>query len=149
MANFEQDNRQNDGKYERFLTTEADMPEPSADLHGRIMRRVKRYERRVLVAKTIGFGALFAASAATVVAAYFNLMSAAAQSGFFQFVSLFFSDFGAAMANFQDFAFSIIESFPVFSAAFLLAGVIAVIWSAAHFIDDIAQMRGRGGLVIG
>lgn len=125
------------------------MPEPPTGLDGRIMHRIRRYERRVLVAKTAAFGALFTASAAGVVFAYFNLMSSAAQSGFFDFVSLFFSDFGAAMANFQDFAFSILESFPVFSAAFLVAGVIAVIWSAAHLIDDIGQVRASGGLALG
>lgn len=115
-------------------------------LEAKIMRRIKRYERRVLVVKTFGFGAFLAASATFVVVGYLNLVSALSQSGFLQFASLFFSDFNVAMANFQDFAFSIIESFPVFSAAFLLASVIAVIWSAMHFIGDIAQMRSHRGL---
>lgn len=105
------------------------------------MRRIKRYERRILIAKTVGFGTLFAASASILVLAYLNLVSALTQSGFFQFASLFFSDFSSAMANFQDFAFSIIESFPVFSAAFVVGCLIAVIWSATHFIEDISQMR--------
>jgi len=72
---------------------------------------------------------------------YLNLMSALAQSGFLNFASLFFSDFGVAMANFQDFIFSTLESFPVFSVAFLLGGVIAVVWSAMHFMRDIAEVR--------
>jgi hypothetical protein len=136
-------------KYRHFLLRDADVPEPSAALHGKVMRRVKRYERRVLIVKTTGFGVLFIASGAGVIVAYVNLMSAAAQSGFFDFASLFFSDFNTAMSNFQDFSFSMLESFPVFSAAFLLVGVIAVVWSAVHFVDDIGQVRANGEIAMG
>ena len=118
-----------------------DIPEPPAGLDRKIMRRIKRYKRRVLMAKTVGFGTLFAGSIVALVIAYSNLANALAQSGFLNFISLFFSDFGMTMANFQDFAFSMLESFPVFSAAFLLGGVILAIWSAAHFIDDLSTMR--------
>ena len=99
--------------------------------------------------KTSSFGVLFIASAGAVVLAYFNLVSALTQSGFLDFASLFFSDFSVAMANFQDFAFSILESFPVFSTAFLVACIIAVIWSATHFFNDIAEVRGRHELAMG
>ena len=142
----------NNDKYERFLAamaSEADMPEPPAGLERKIMGHIKRYERRVLILKTAGFGTLFVGSVSLLVVGYFNLVSAFAQSGFFNFASLFFSDFGAAMANFQDFAFSILESFPVFSVAFVVAGVIAVIWSAAHFIKDVWEVRATAGLVMG
>ncbi len=111
------------------------------ELQQRIMKQIARRERRVLVVKTSGFGLLFAGSATFLVIAYFNLASALTQSGFFSFTSLFFSDFSAAMANFQDFAFSVLESFPVFSAAFLVAGLIGAIWSASHLIGDITQIR--------
>jgi len=146
------DFRDENSKYAKFLTavaTEADMPEPPAGLEHRIMRRIAAAKRRALIIKTTGFGVLFAGSIAVLVAAYFNLAAALAQSGFLNFASLFFSDFGVAMANFQDFAFSIVESFPVFSAAFLLAGVIAVIWSAAHFIEDVSQVRHYRNWAIG
>ena len=136
-------------KYERFLISEADLPEPPAGLDGKIMRRVRGYERRVLIAKTVGFGALLSASIGAVVVAYLNLTAALTQSGFLQFISLFFSDFNVAMANFQDLTFSILESFPVFSAAFLVAGLIVVIWSAMHFVDDVSQVRTHRGLVAG
>lgn len=141
MADFDQKEEQNNNNYSRFLVSDADLPEPPAELHGKIMRRVARIKRRTLFIKTIGFGMLFVGSAALVAAGYLNLMSAFAQSGFLDFISLLFTDFGAATANFQDFVFSTLESFPVFSASFLVGGMIAVIWSAAHFIDDISEMR--------
>jgi len=134
---------------DKFLPSETDMPEPPAGLERKIMHRIERYERRVLILKTTGFGALFVGSASLLVVGYFNLMSAFAQSGFFNFTSLLFSDFNVAMANFQDFAFSILESFPVFSAAFVIAGVIAVIWSAVHFVHDISRVRSQHELAMG
>jgi hypothetical protein len=143
------DFRDQNSKYHKFLTSEADIPEPPAGLQHKVMRRIEAAKRRALIIKTTGFGLLFAGSIAILVAAYLNLTAALVQSGFLNFASLFFSDFGVAMANFQDFAFSIVESFPVFSAAFLIAGVIAVIWSAAHFIEDISQMRAHGNWAIG
>jgi hypothetical protein len=111
------------------------------ELQGKIMTRIARHERRVLILKTGSFAIIFAGSATFLVMAYFNLISALTQSGFFSFASLFFSDFGASMANFQDYAFSILESFPVFSAAFLVGGLIVVIWSATHLIADIGHIR--------
>lgn len=144
------DFREHDGKYGRFLATETDVPEPCADLERQVMRRIKSYKHRVFIIKTTGFGIVLVASGAGVVVGYLNLTSAFSQSGFFQFVSLFFSDFGAAMGNFQDYLFSILESFPVFSAAFLLTGIIAVIWSLAHFVEDVSQIRAtRGELALG
>ena len=95
------------------------------------MRRVVAAKRRTLALKALGFGALSVASLSLLVAAYFNLMAALVQSGFLNFASLFFSDFGMATANFQDFAFSILESLPVFSITLLVGGLIAVVWSAA------------------
>ena len=116
--------------------------QPPVGLERGILRRVQIAKRRALVLKTAGFGALFIGSISMLVMSYFNLIAAFSQSGFLDFASLFFSDFGTAMANFQDFAFSILESFPTFSSAFLLGGIIVAIWSAAHVIDDISLLRG-------
>lgn len=134
---------------ETFLPADAVIPEPSANLHHKVMLKIHRYERRKLIVKTTSFGVLFVGSISLLVVGYLNLMSAFAQSGFFNFASLFFSDFGSATANFQDFVFSTLESFPVFSVAFVLGGVIAVIWSASHFVQDVLEMRAHHGLAIG
>lgn len=105
------------------------------------MKRIARRERRVLVVKTSGFAMVFVGSATFLFDAYLNLATALTQSGFTSFAGLFFSDFSAAMSNFQDYAFSILESFPVFSAAFVVGGLIVVIWSASNLIQDIDIIR--------
>lgn len=117
------------------------MTEYRPDLQAKIMKRIERHERRVLIVKTSSFGVVFVGSAAFLFEAYLNLATALAQSGFTSFASLFFSDFNVAMANFQDYAFSILESFPVFSAAFVVGGLIVVIWSASNFMKDISIIR--------
>ena len=123
------------------------IPEPPKDLNHRVMRRVIATKRRALALKAAGFGSLFAGSLALLAFAYMNLTAALTQSGFLSFASLFFSDFNVAMANFQDFMFSILESFPVFSAAFLVGGLIAVIWSATHLLRDIVEIKAHRGTV--
>jgi uncharacterized membrane protein len=111
------------------------------ELQAKIMEEIRRHEQRILVLKTSAFGASLILSFGLLVVAYLNLATAAVQSGFLEFVSLFFSDFSVAVANFQDFAFSLLESFPVFSTALVVVGIILVVWSAVHFIDDIAAVR--------
>jgi hypothetical protein len=50
------------------------------------------------------------------------------------------------VANFPDFAFSIMESFPIFTTALLLAGVMFAIWSMVALIDEASLFRhGRVG----
>jgi hypothetical protein len=127
-------------KYDKYIG-EIEIPEMSGGLERKIGRRIKHLERRKLILQALTFGAILVGSSTVLVYAYLNLMAAFLQSGFLDVASLFFSDFSMAMANFQDFFFSIIESFPVFSAAFVVAGAIAVVWSAAHFIEDIAEIR--------
>ncbi len=97
--------------------------------------------------KVLGFGFLFLTSLSLIIVGSINLLSALAQSGFFSFASLFFSDFSDAVANFQDFAYSIIESFPVFSAAFFFAGVGFSLWSASHLLEDVSRLRLRSLLL--
>jgi hypothetical protein len=47
-----------------------------------------------------------------------------------------FSDFSAMVANFPDFIFSVVETFPVFTVALLLSGVLFAVWSMAALIDE-------------
>ncbi len=114
---------------------------PSPDLAKNILLRIKREERQRLIVKTAGFGAALAASLALAVYGYFDAAAEASRSGFFAFASLFFSDFSATAASFSDFAFSIIESFPVFSVSIFLSGVFLAVWSAAGFVGEVALIK--------
>jgi hypothetical protein len=131
--------------YEKLFAT-LTSPEPPAGLTEKILSRISRRERNVLGVKIAVSACVFGASVGVAVAGYINLVASLSRSGFFQIFSLIFSDFSSMAANFPDFAFSIMESFPIFTTAFLLAGVMFAIWSMAALIDEASLFRhGRVG----
>lgn len=117
------------------------MPSVPDGLEGKILRRVRRLERRRLIVRAGVFGTVFAASLAGLSVGFLSLINSLSQSGFLSVSSLLFSDFSSAMANFQDFLFSMMDSFPVIPAAAVVAGLIVVVWSAAAFWDDVGKIR--------
>jgi hypothetical protein len=126
--------------YEKLFAT-LKSPEPPVGLTEKILLRISRRERNVLVAKIAVSACVFGASVGVAVAGYLNLMASLSQSGFFQIFSLAFSDFSLMAANFPDFTLSIMESFPIFTTALVLAGVMFAIWSMAALIDEASLFR--------
>lgn len=95
--------------------------EPSVNLLGKITDRVRRRETFLIYQKTAFYslGATF-----FLVALVFSLRSAQAgfaESGFFQFFSLVFTDFKIVAASWQGFALSLLESIPVNGLIFALS----------------------------
>ena len=114
-----------------------------AYLADRIMAEVVRIERRRLAWRLAAFAVLLAASAGVVVYAGFEAVAAAYRSGFAAFASLLFTDFAAATADLSDFAWSLLESFPLVPAIGLFAGAFFVVWSAGGVIAE-ASLLGAG-----
>jgi len=128
--------------YEKLFST-LKTPEPPAGLTEKILMRIDARERRILLAKISLFACAFGVSAGVAVTGYVNLVASLSQSGFFQIISLAFSDFSSIASNFPDFALSIMESFPIFTTALLLSGVMFAIWSMAALIDDTSLFRAK------
>ncbi len=128
--------------YER-LFSKIPCPEPPDGLGQRILGAIARRERRILAVKTAVAAALCAGSFWVAVLGYADLMGGFAKSGFLTLASLLFSDFSVVAANLPDFLLSMIESFPIFSAATLLGGVTFAIWSIGLLINDAARMHRR------
>ena len=126
--------------YEKLFAT-LTSPEPPAGLTEKILSRISRRERNVLGVKIAVSACVFGASVGVAVAGYINLVASLSRSGFFQIFSLIFSDFSSMAANFPDFAFSVMESFPIFTTALLLAGVMFAIWSMAALIDEASLFQ--------
>ncbi|MDR3581726.1 MAG: hypothetical protein P4L67_00425 [Candidatus Pacebacteria bacterium] len=124
-----------------FLGFEA--PEPPVGLARTIMVRIERRERRVLIAKTAASACAFGASLLVIGVGLSYFRTSIAETGFLQLASLLFSDFSAIVANLPDFALSMLEAFPVFSAAAMLAGAGFAIWSCAAIIDEISAIEYR------
>ena len=133
--------------YEKLFSA-LSAPEPPAGLTEKILLRIGRSERRMLGLRIAVSASVFGVSIGMAVAGYLNLIANLSQSGFFQIASLVFSDFSSITANFPDFMLSVTESFPAFTTALLLSGVMFAIWSLAALIDEASVMRtGRFSMV--
>lgn len=131
--------------YEDFFATQA-APEPPEGLAERILVRIAQRERRMLVAKIAATAAVFVASLAATWMGFADFQANIAQTGFLQFASLLFSNFSSITANLPDFALSMIEAFPAFSAAATLTGAGFVVWSVAAMHDELT-VAGRKHLL--
>lgn len=130
-----------ENKKYRKIFSEVRTPEPPADLAHKTLLAIVRHERRVLMTKLIGLGVLFATSLTLAISEITAAGTQLTQSGFFQFASLFFSDFGVATRNIPDFFFSTLESFPIFSVGLAIGGLAIAMWSLAGFVDDASVLR--------
>lgn len=117
------------------------LPEPPAGLAERILSRIDHERRRRFTVRAWSFGAVFAGSVSLIIYGSAAAAAEASQSGFLVFSSLLFSDFSSTIASFSDFLLSIAESFPVFSVAVLLSGVLFAIWSAAKLVNEFSGLR--------
>src|SRR5579864_784825 len=110
---------------------------PSDQLKRRVLERIAIYERRKHRLKIAGFSVVAIGSLGTMVFGAVATFGDAMQTGFFQFASLFFYNFPSAIASFSDIVLSLVESFPVFSAALLLGGVFAAIWRSEEHTSEL------------
>ena len=63
------------------------------------------------------------------------------RSEFWSVASLFFSDMGTVLVNWQDFAYSLMESFPIFSTVAILAPVIILLYLLGVNLDLYHQSK--------
>lgn len=103
------------------------LPAPNG-LLDKIMLRIEneqtlRNSRR----RFAGVALMLLLSAAGTVPAWQAFWSDIASSGFSQYLALLFYNLKAVAANWQDFAFSLLEILPIISAATLLAAIMATL----------------------
>jgi hypothetical protein len=115
--------------YEKLLLA-LDSPEPPAALASKIIARIEHRQELLLRARIAVSGACIMGSASIVAYGFINAATELSRSGFFSFVSLAFSDFSSAFANFPDFILSIAESVPALPIALLFGGMLFFLWSA-------------------
>ena len=63
------------------------------------------------------------------------------RSEFWSVASLFFSDMGTVLVNWQDFAYSLMESFPIFSTVAILAPIIILLYLLGVNLDLYHQSK--------
>jgi hypothetical protein len=110
--------------YEKLFSHLTD-PELSGGLFGKIIQRIQNERRLRSIKRRIAFfsvGTVF-----SIVAFIFTLQMARAgfaESGFFQFFSLLFSDFSSVVLYWRNFGLTLLETLPVVSLTVFLGSVL-------------------------
>ncbi len=114
------------------------VPEPSPSLLGRVTKRIEIEKKRlVLMRRAVLFSLATIASAGAFAEAARFAGAGLAESGFAQFFSLIFSDYGTVLADWKDFVLSLLEALPVTDLLFVFLCVLGLIYSVRFLIRDM------------
>jgi len=109
--------------------------QPNSTLEGRIFQAVAKEKdravRRKLLVSRLGLGA----SMAVFLAAVSVFGDAVWQSEFWNLVSLAFSDMWVVAQNWNEFAYSLMETFPTVSVVAILAPVTVLLFSFSVYLE--------------
>jgi len=132
-----------DEKYKKLLGS-INIIEPPKGLEGRILARINMEEKRLAKVRTWIFGGSSLASFGLSAWAIVYLVESIKQSGFWQYLSLAFSD-GTALAYSKELSLSLVESLPIVSTILFLSAVGFFIWSFAsiNFINKFNHYENR------
>ena len=122
-------------KYKKLLGT-VNLIEPPKGLGARILERINVEEKRLVRIRTWAFGSEAIASFGLSLWAVIYLIKSAQESGFFQYLSLIFSENGAALAYWRELSLSLAESLPVVSFIIFFAAIGFFIWSFTKMLGN-------------
>lgn len=111
--------------------------EPPERLYLGILARIEREKRRIARIRLAFFGIVAGASLASIIPSFQYVMREFAQSGFYEYLSLLFSDSGAVLASWREFALSLAESLPITEITIFLVMVFVFLVSAKLAIKNI------------
>jgi hypothetical protein len=102
---------------------------PPPDLKNRVLHRIEGIReslewRRRLTGIFLAFGSFLG-----ICVGFLWLRSEAMQSGFLEYSSLFFTDQEVVLSSLGDFAFSLVEAFPLFSALLTSSALFGLLFS--------------------
>lgn len=134
-------------KYEQLVASIlVEQSEPPAFLLPKITLAIIRRRRFWAGLEVFGSVVLSAVSATGLSLAGGELVRQLAQAGTFRILSLLFSDFMVVLANWQSFALSFAESFPVWPAILTLGGLALLLVSFKFMFDNLPKLSWRVNL---
>lgn len=105
----------------------AEQKEPASDLLVSILGVIEEKKKRSIRFRMYSSAVLATLSGIALVPAGLMLAREAAQSGFWQFLSLSFSDSATVFANWKIFILSLLESVPLIGGAAVLASLFCLL----------------------
>lgn len=98
-------------------------------------------DKRNIKIKLWAFSSLGFASVIGLIPVFKILLSDLAQSGFYEYASLAFSDTSLLLSAWRELAFSLIESLPIMSIIFTLTLLFSIFLSMKYTIKQIINSR--------
>lgn len=111
--------------------------EPSVGLEKRIIKRIALQNKLALRRKLAFIHAGFVASTIAFIWAIFTFGKAFLQSAFWTLAKLIFSDTGLVLKNWVDFAYSLLETLPIFGIVLILLPVFALFMLAGAYFKTV------------
>ena len=116
--------------------------EPREGLFEEVMGCIRRKGLFYAKCRMAAFFLLFAVSAAAFLPVWRMAAAEAAESGFFEFISLMFSDSGVILVSWQNFLLALAETLPAASLALLLAVAVIFLQSLKIISRDLKFVYG-------
>lgn len=114
-----------------------------AGLSAGVFFAITKAERRRAISGVVGFGILALSAIIAFIPSWRELQTELIQSGFTQFISLLFTDFGSVAAYWKEFSFSLLESLPTLGLAAVFASAFAFLFSLRFLFTDISKISFR------
>ena len=111
--------------------------EPPADLAEKILHYLGKERRSAVRRRLVLLTCLMLISAAALLPTGQMARTELSQSGFWQFLSLIFSDFKLIQNFWQSFLLSLLETLPALSLALFLAALLVFLESLKFFAHDL------------
>ena len=102
---------------------------PPEALSGRILLRIAKLERQKRDMRLGFFGVVFMCSVGIFIFAIQVAGKEFAQSGFFEYFKLLFSDSGVVASSWKEFGLSLVETLPVIASISVLAAIAFMFYS--------------------
>lgn len=119
-----------------------DRYEPSQELRNRILKTITTEERhRARKYLAVSF-AIAGASAAGMIASSIYAARAIYQSGFYQYLSLAFSDPDVVLTYWREFTLSVVESAPLLGITLVLTAAVALLASVRTYMHNTGRHAG-------
>ncbi len=106
-------------------------------LLGSILTRIALARRRAAWIRLCAFSIVLAASVAALVPAIDYATNQFYESGFYDYLSLFFSDWSAVVAHWRALSETLVESVPSLSILFLLALTFCLSWALRRIMRNV------------
>lgn len=124
----------------RKFVSNLNSPELPDDLLEKVMLRIRHRQIQLARLRLSGFAALFFASIAALVPAWKMMSAGSVESGFFQFLSLIYSNIGAVATNWKVFGMTLLESLPALEIATLSIVVFVLLISIRFFAKNFKSV---------